>query len=56
VHRLDVDVELASATPHNGKAESVAELIRMREPSAVGPAGDSTRPLSNGSARGFLSR
>ena len=31
---------LASATPHNGKPESFAELIRMLEPTAVSPDGD----------------
>ncbi|PXA75334.1 helicase-related protein [Auritidibacter sp. NML100628] len=31
---------LASATPHNGKKESFAELIRLLEPTAVLPGGD----------------
>lgn len=31
---------LASATPHNGRKESFAELVRMLEPSAVSPSGD----------------
>src|SRR5690625_344693 len=36
---------LASATPHNGKTESFAELIRMLEPSAVSPSGDLDKNL-----------
>lgn len=31
---------LASATPHNGKPESFAELIRLLEPTAVTPEGE----------------
>jgi len=31
---------LASATPHNGKKESFAELVRLLDPSAVTPSGD----------------
>ncbi|WP_168582610.1 helicase-related protein [Gephyromycinifex aptenodytis] len=31
---------LASATPHNGKRESFAELVRLLEPTAVSPEGD----------------
>lgn len=31
---------LASATPHNGKKDSFAELIRLLEPTAVSPDGD----------------
>lgn len=30
---------LASATPHNGKSESFAELVRLLEPTAVNPDG-----------------
>ena len=31
---------LASATPHNGRAESFAEMIRLLEPTAVSPEGE----------------
>lgn len=31
---------LASATPHNGRKESFAELVRLLEPTAVGPDGE----------------
>lgn len=31
---------LASATPHNGRQESFAELVRLLEPTAVTPEGD----------------
>ncbi len=31
---------LASATPHNGRPESFAELVRLLEPTAVTPEGD----------------
>ncbi|WP_233437868.1 helicase-related protein [Agromyces laixinhei] len=34
---------LASATPHNGKKDSFAELIRLLEPTAVSPDGDIDR-------------
>jgi superfamily II DNA or RNA helicase len=33
---------LASATPHNGKKESFAELLRLLDPTAVSPEGDFT--------------
>ena len=36
---------LASATPHNGRKESFAELIRLLEPSAVTPEGELVEEL-----------
>lgn len=36
---------LASATPHNGRKESFAELIRLLEPSAVTPEGELVEDL-----------
>ncbi|WP_425307426.1 helicase-related protein [Ammonicoccus fulvus] len=35
---------LASATPHNGKPESFAELVRLLEPTAVTPSGELIEP------------
>lgn len=43
---------LASATPHNGKAESFAELIRLLEPTAVRPDGS----LDEGEVRRLVLR
>lgn len=36
---------LASATPHNGRKESFAELIRLLEPSAISPEGELVEEL-----------
>lgn len=36
---------LASATPHNGRTESFAELVRMLEPSAVSPTNELDKNL-----------
>jgi hypothetical protein len=41
---------LASATPHNGRKESFAELVRLLEPTAVDPSGELMTTSSTGSS------